>query len=235
MKNLKTISEKSDNKWQCEFCKRVLASEANLVRHTCVGKSRWQDRSTPTSRLAYQCWNNFYQETQPGKACTLEDFLGSQYYGAFWRFADFCKTLKVINIPQYQQWLLKNRHSIDRWATDTLYTKFLLYYLPAENALDSIYRSVETILALCADTEYKPRDYLRYAGRNRICSSITLGHITAWFLYNCDSGQDFIKALDQTQLDMIWEYIEPEPWQARFRLHADDQKTVREVLRQGEF
>lgn len=235
MKNLKPISEKSDNKFQCEFCLRVLATEANLVRHTCPGKTRWQDRDSATSRLAYECWQTFYQETQPGRIRSLDTFIRSQYYGAFWRFADFCRTIRVINIPEYQRWLLKNRHSIDKWATDTLYTKFLVSYLPAENALDSVYRSVETLLSLSSESGYKPADYLRYAGRNRVCNSITLGHVTAWFLYNCLSGQDFMKSLDQTQINMIWDYIEPEPWQARFRLHKTDQDSVCEILRQGGF
>lgn len=235
MKKSKIITDSKATEWQCEFCNKTLLTEIKLAKHTCPQKSRWLDRDTPTSRLAFACWKDFYTHTQPSKKCEIDDFVRSQYYGAFWRFADYCRSIKAVNVSEFQKWLLKNRHSVDRWTSDSLYTQFLLYYLPCETPLDSVYRSVETIIKLSGDTEYSPSQYLRYAGKNKICLAITQGQITAWLLYNCDAGVDFIQSLDRVQVGMIWDYIEPEPWTARFLRHDKEREVVKEVLKQGGF
>lgn len=225
----------AETKWTCEFCNKKLISERNLVKHMCVPKQRFQEQDTATARLAHQLWTNFYHTIQPGKACTVNEFIRSSYYPGFWRFADYCRTSGVFAVAEYQRWLLKNRHSVDRWCRDELYTRFLLTYIPGENALDSVHRSVQTLMTLAEETEYAPKDYLRYSSGYKICQNIVSGKITAWFLYNCSSGTDFLSKRDESQLSMIWDYIEPEPWQARFRIHKHDQQAIVEILKSGGF
>lgn len=235
MKKSKNTTDSKDAKWRCEFCDKTLSDEIRLARHTCVTKSRWLDRDSAVSRLAFSCWSAFYSQTQPSKKLDIADFVRSQYYGAFWRFADYCKSTRVVNVAEYQRWLLKNRHAVDRWCSDSLYTQFLLIYLPTESAFDSLYRSVETVIKLSSETTYAPAEYLRYAGRNRVCQAVAQGQVTAWMLYNCDSGIDFVRSLNETQISMVWDYIEPESWNARFARYQTEQAAIRDILRVGGF
>ena len=130
-------------------------------------------------------------------------------------------------------WLLKNKISIDVWNKDTHYTNFLIQYLRSEDPLDAIARSVETLQELSREEHIKDNDYFRYGNKNKICYNITTGRISPWMIYHSVSGLKFIDTLDESQVKLIVDYINPEAWALKFIRNTDEVSTVKQILQEN--
>lgn len=217
--------------YQCKFCQKSFQKESSLSVHLCEPKRRFQQRSEPAVSLAFQGYRRFYEYTQgSAKTKTLDDFDSSPYYRAFVRWGRYCVGVRAINPARFLDWLLKNNRKIDRWCSDTAYTEYLVDYVRAEAVSDALTRAIEWGMSWSEQTGNPPHDCVRYGNRNAVCHAVTTGHISAWVIYNSDSGQKFLSDLDSTQIKMIWSYIDADFWQKRFADYAADQEYAKDIL-----
>jgi hypothetical protein len=128
---------------------------------------------------------------------------------------------------------LKNNIKIDTWAGDSVYTKYLIEYLRNEDPFDAIARSVQTTMDLAEKEGILSKDYLCYGNPNKICHSITNGKISPWMLYQSESGVKFLDSLNESQVKMVIDYINPELWKIKFNRETDNVKQVKELLNAG--
>lgn len=220
--------------FECEFCHRQFQREKSISVHVCEQKRRRLERHERGVELALGGYVRFYEITQ-GSARTrdFEDFCSSAYYRAFVRWGRYCVNTRVINPSQYLEWLLRNSHGIDTWTQDSLYTRYLVYYLRNENAADALARAVEWSMSWGEENGALPRDCLRYGNTNAVCHAITTGRLSAWVLYNSESGRGFLSGLQPQQAEMIWDYIDADFWKKRFRDYGSDTTYVQEILIQA--
>jgi len=66
-----------------------------------------------------------------------------------------------------------------------------------------------------------------------ICHAVSTGRISAWVLYNSDSGTEFLGRINPEQVSMIWPWIDSDFWQRRFRDYPADAVYAREILTQA--
>jgi hypothetical protein len=197
----------------------------------CEPKRRYQEQDERGVQLGLHAYLKFYELTQgSARLKTFEDFATSPYYRAFVKFGRYCVAVKAINPARFVEWLLKNNKKIDHWARDTMYTEYLTEYLRIENVNDALARAMEHGIAWAEETGHPAEDCLRYGNANAMVYAVTTGRISAWILYNCDSGQKFLAELDATQIAMIWPYIDSEVWMKKFSDYVADQEYVREML-----
>jgi hypothetical protein len=138
-----------------------------------------------------------------------------------------------VNPRQFLEWLLKNNKKIDRWASDQLYTEYLVEYLKVENVNDALARGIEQSMEWQERTGHPAHDMLRYGNHNALCYDITCGRISPWVIYNSESGQKFLSELSTEQVAMIWPYIDSDAWQKKFQTYAADTEYAKEILRQA--
>jgi len=230
------MSETVEIKFGCEFCNRTFLRESTIAKHICEYKHRWQEKDKRGNQIGFQGWLHFYKRnTATTKQRTYLDFIKSSYYIAFAKFGNYCVDVNVINVQRYIDWLLKNKIRIDVWNHDTNYSKFLIEYLRNEDPLDAIHRSVESTILLASEERVLPKDILRYGNKNKICYHVTTGKISPWMLYQCDSGLKFIDSLDESQVKMIINYIDPEKWAIKFKRNSDIVTSVKEILNAGQY
>jgi hypothetical protein len=74
------------------------------------------------------------------------------------------------------------------------------------------------------------KDVLRYGNTNRICYSITTGKLSPWILYHSNSGKKFLDGLNDPQVALIIDYINPEQWKIKFNREPENVKQVKEIL-----
>jgi hypothetical protein len=217
--------------YKCQYCKKDFQKETSLAVHLCEPKRRMQERTERGVELGFQAYLRFYEMTQgSAKLKTYEQFAESPYYRAFVKFGRYCVNTRTVNPKQFLEWLLKNNKKIDRWASDQLYTEYLLIYLQVENINDAMARAIEFGIEWAEKHSAQPHDCLRYGNNNAMCYAVTAGRISPWIIYNCDSGQKFLSELDSTQIAMIWPYIDSDVWQKKFQDYPADQEYVREIL-----
>lgn len=217
--------------YQCRYCNKSFVKETTLAVHVCEQKRRYQTQGEPGDRLGFMAYIRFYELTQArGKSKTFEDFAASPYYRAFVKYGRYCVDTRVINPSQMIEWLLKHNKKIDNWCSDKVYTEYLLDHLRVENVSDALSRAVEYSMNWSEKTGHPAHDCLRYGNPNASCHAIVTGRISAWVIYNSESGQKFLSSLDSGQVAMIWPYIDADIWQQKFRDYAEDRTYAQDIL-----
>jgi len=219
--------------YQCKYCKKSFTRETTLTSHVCERKRRFQQEREIGVQWGLQAYIIFYETTQNSTRKTYEQFVDSSYYTAFVRFGRHCHSIHCPNFANFTRWLLKNNHKLDRWCQERYYSEWLFDYLRREPVQDALDRSMSMIIEYMAEhPEYRNgyRDYFRLVNENRVCYHITSGRLSAWVVYNCTSGQEFLERLNQDQVANVMTHIDPDYWRARFRDFPEDVKFTREVL-----
>lgn len=220
--------------YTCKYCEKSFVREATLAVHVCEQKRRYQNQSQPGDRLGFQAYLRFYEITQgSSRTKSFDDFARSAYYRAFVKFGHYCVDTRVINPGQMIEWLLKNNKKIDNWCSDRVYTEYLLEYLRVENVADALARAVEYSIGWQERTGHPANDCLRYGNANAVCHAIVTGRISAWVIYNSESGQKFLSECDAGKIAMIWPYVDADFWHQKFRDYPEDQLYAREILQQA--
>ena len=173
----------------------------------------------------------FYEVTQgSAKLKTHDDFCESSYYKAFVKFGNYCASVKAISPTRFMDWLLKHNKKIDRWASDQLYTEYLIWYLTVEALDDALSRAIEHSIEWQEKTGCLAKDMLRYGNTNKLCHDITTGRISPWVIYNSETGQQFLNNLSSEQVQMIWPYINSDVWHKKFIDYPADQEYAKDIL-----
>jgi hypothetical protein len=220
--------------YECRYCHKNFAKETSLTVHMCEPKRRFQEQNEAGVRMGFNAYLRFYEITQgSAKLKTFEDFATSPYYRAFVKFGRYCVNTRAVNPSRFTEWLLKNNKKIDHWARDTVYTEYLIGYLPVENVNDALARAMEYGIAWSEESGHPAEDCLRYGNANRAVQAVTAGRVSPWIVYNCDSGQKFLSELDATQIAMIWPYIDSEVWMKKFSDYVADQEYVKDILQKA--
>jgi hypothetical protein len=216
---------------RCQYCEKTFQRESSLMVHVCEPKRRYQERDEVGVQLGLQAYLRFYEITQgSSRLKTFDDFVKSPYYRAFVKFGRYCVTIRAVNTARFTDWLIRQNRKIDHWCRDSVYGEYLSQYLRDEQPTDALARALEHALTWAEETGSPDRDYLRYGNTNAVCYSVTTGRVSAWVLYNCDSGTDFLGSLNTEQLAMIWSYIDADFWQKKFRDYPADTEYIRDML-----
>ena len=224
----------TDTEFVCQYCEKIFRRESSLAVHVCEAKRRHQERDEVGVQLGLQAYLRFYEITQgSARLKTFDDFARSPYYRAFVKFGRHCVAIRAVNTSRFIDWVVKQNKKIDHWCRDSVYTDYLIDYLRSENVSDALGRGLETAIDWAQKTQHPDRDYLRYGNDNVICHAIVSGRISAWILYNCDSGNQFLSRLTTDQVSMIWDMINADFWQKKFRDYPADTQYAREMLQQA--
>lgn len=217
-------------KYTCQYCKKDFQRETSLSVHLCEQKQRYQSKDDPGVRLGLQAYLRFYEMTQgSAKLKTFDDFATSPYYRAFVKFGRHCIAINAVNTSRFIDWVVEKNKKIDHWCRDSVYTEYLTEYMRRESVNDALARAIEYSIKWSEDHGHPSHDVLRYGNSNAIAYAVSTGRISAWVLYNCESGQRFLDDLDQ-ELPIVWPWIDPEFWQKKFRDYPADQEYAKEIL-----
>ena len=218
-------------KYTCQYCKKDFIKESSLAVHSCEPRRRRMEKEEAGVRVGFQAYIKFYEMTQgSAKLKTFDDFADSPYYRAFVKFGRYCVDIKAINPARFVEWVLKQNKKLDHWAKDSVYTEYLQEYLRVENVNDALARAMEFGIDWSEKHNAKPEDCLRYGNSNAMAYAISTGRISPWVIYSSESGQQFLQNLDQTQIAMIWPYIDADFWQRKFKDYPADQEYARDIL-----
>jgi hypothetical protein len=221
-------------KYTCQYCHKDFVKETSLAVHSCEPRRRRQEKDEAGVRLGFQAYIKFYELTQgSAKLKTFDDFADSPYYRAFVKFGRHCVAIRAVNPARFTEWLLKHNKKIDHWARDQVYGEYLSDYLRLENVNDSLARAIEFSLDWAENSGHPAEDCLRYGNSNAMVYAVSTGRISAWIIYNCESGQKFLSELDPSQIAMVWPYIDADFWQRKFKDYPADQEYAKEILKKA--
>jgi hypothetical protein len=167
------------------------------------------------------------------KLKTFDDFARSPYYKAFVKFGRHCVDINAVNAARFIDWVVEKNKKIDHWCRDAIYTEYLSDYLKKESVTDALSRAIEYSIVWEETHEHPAHDFLRYGNDNAIAYAVSTGRISAWILYNCDSGRAWLENMDPDQTKIVWPWIDPEFWQRKFLDYPADQEYAKEMLQKA--
>lgn len=218
-------------KYECRYCKKSFVRESSLAVHVCEQKKRYQSQTETGVQIGLNAYLLFYEQSQgSARQKTFDDFATSPYYRAFVKFGQYCVSIQAINIPQFTKWLLKNNKKIDFWCRDSVYGEYLSEHLLVENPWDAVKRAIEQSIKWSEKNSTPAHDYLRYGNDNALCFAVSTGRISAWVLYNCKSGQEFLARLNNEQIGLIWSFIDADFWKSKFKDHPEQVDQIKNIL-----
>jgi len=221
----------SQNKpYVCKYCNKSFAKETTLMTHMCEPKRRWQQEKEVPVQIAFSAFNTFYQMNSNGKPKNYSDFAKSPYYNAFVKFGRHVHSIRAVNIPRFIDFLLKNNIKLDHWCKDQHYQKYLESYLRTENVQDALERSIKTMAEWAEESGAQWNHYFLYASANRVVRDITNGRVSPWVVYNSTSGVEFLNKCTPEQVDLMYNLIDPEHWNRRFKTYSSDRTFAKDTL-----
>lgn len=221
-------------KFECKYCNKSFVRENSLSVHVCEKKKRYQSQTETGVQIGLNAYLKFYEMSQgSARLKTFDDFAESPYYRAFVKFGQYCVSIRAINIARFTEWLLKNNKKIDYWCRDSLYGEYLTEHLRVENPMDAVQRAIEASIDWSEETGNPAHDYVRFGNDNALCYAITTGRLSAWVLYNSESGQEFLGRINSEQISMIWPFVDTDFWQKRFRDYTADVEYIKDILKKA--
>jgi len=215
----------------CRYCEKEFRREQSLAVHLCEHKRRYQEEKEIGVQLGLQAYLRFYEITQgSARLKTFDDFVRSPYYRAFVKFGRQCVAVRAINPERFVEWLLKHNKKIDHWTRDSVYAEYLYQYLRAENVNDALARAIEFGESWSVKFAHPGHDCLRYGNPNSLIYEISAGRISAWIIYNCDSGLEFLAKLNHEQVALIWPFVDSDFWERKFCDYPADTEYARKIL-----
>lgn len=216
------------NELHCVFCDKTFKRESAFVKHTCVKKSRFLNKDTVESRIAFDLWVEFHYKERLNRDTSFMSFISSSFYTAFVKFAAYCIEIKALYPKLFMYWLLDNKVKIDFWCSDTQYDKYLFEFTRTEQPLDAVARTIEYITKVASTVP----EYFTSMGTNKICHEIRAGRISPWFLLLSSTGQRFLSSLDENQSMQLASSLDPEFWAVMLKRKKEATTEIREIFQQ---
>jgi len=216
--------------YKCPYCGKSFAKEKTLVVHVCEPKRRHMSKNEKHVQLALLTYQRFYEISQKQKNKTFDEFAKSPYYNAFVKFGSFMSNANPIYPEKFIDFVIKSGVKLDHWCRDELYDTYLQELLKIEPADGAIQRTINTMMDWADNNEATWNHYFNYANLNRATHDIKEGKISPWILLQSKSGKKMLKNMNDEQLGIIGDIINPQFWLSRFKKLPADVELVKEVI-----
>jgi hypothetical protein len=138
--------------------------------------------------------------------------------------------IRCISPPKFIEWILKQQKKLDQWTKEAFYDEFLHEYMRKEHPNDALERSFTEMQKWADENGKNFNDIFRDAAANKLCNMIVNGRVSPWVIYNCDSGITFLGSLNESQIGIVYQWIDPEFWQRKFKDYVADTEFIKTVL-----
>ena len=224
-----------DKPYICEYCGNGYTREKTLAVHMCQPKRRALQKNEKRVQLGMYAFNQFYKLSAGSKKDkTYEDFCKSPYYNAFVKFGSFISNVRPLYPERYIDYVVTSGVKLDHWCKEEMYEKYATNLIKKEGVETALERSVMTMMEWSEENEPAPwNHYFQHVSLNRAVWHIKDGKVSPWLLLNCRSGKEMLSKLNDEQLNMVYNIMDPERWAMRFKRTPHDVQLVKDVVKES--
>ena len=234
--NMGLKTSNSNKPFKCEYCGAGFAREKTLNVHLCEKKRRHLQRNERRVYYGFYAFNRFYRLSVGTKQDkTYEEFCNSTSYNAFVKFGSYISNVKPLYPEKYIDYVVTSGIKIDKWCDDSLYEKYALELIKKESVDTAIERTLKTMMDWAETNDSVWTHYFKYVSENRATWDIRDGKISPWVLLNSVTGKEMLGKLNDEQLKILYQVLDPAFWKYKFQKHKDDVEVVKELTREYNF
>jgi hypothetical protein len=220
--------------FKCNHCGKDFTKEKTLAVHLCEPKRRYLSKDEKHVQLALLTYQRFYEISQKtSKKKSFEEFMSSPYYNAFVKFGSFISNTMPIFPERFIDFVIKSGVKLDHWCRDELYDTYVEELIRIEPADGAIQRSIQTMMDWADNKSAQWTHYFRYANLNRVTHDIKEGKISPWMLLNSKTGKEMLQKLNDEQLEIVSQNIDPQFWISKFKKQPADVELVKDVIKEA--
>jgi hypothetical protein len=200
----------------------------------CEQKRRALQRGEKRVQLGYIAFNQFYKLSAGAKKDkTYEEFCKSSYYNAFVKFGSFVSNVKPLYPEKYINYVVTSGVKLDQWCREEMYETYATDLIKKEGVETALERSINTMVEWAEENNSAWNHYFNYISLNKAVWHIKDGKISPWLILNCTSGKDLLGKLNDEQLGMIYNVVDPAHWAVRFKRQTSDVQLVKDVAKES--
>lgn len=220
--------------YKCEYCNKLFAKEKTLIVHICEQKRRHLGKNEKHVQAGLMTYQRFYEITQKGKSQkTFDEFASSPYYTAFVKFGSFLVNTAPIYPERFIDFVIKSQVKLDHWCRDELYDTYIIELIKIEPADGAIQRTIKTMMDWADKNNAQWEHYFAYVNLNRATHDIKEGLISPWLVLNTKSGKEMLNKMNDEQLAIISEIIDPQFWKKRFKSLPADIELIKDIIKEA--
>jgi len=224
----------SSKPYVCEYCGTGYTREKTLAVHMCQPKRRALQKNEKRVQLGLYAFNQFYKLSAGAKKQkTYEEFCKSSYYNAFVKFGSFVSNVKPLYPEKYIDYVVTSGVKLDHWCREEMYEKYATELIKKEGVQTALERSVITMMEWADENNSVWNHYFHYVSLNRAVWHIKDGKISPWLILNCASGKEMLSKLNDEQLGLIYNIVDPQHWSMRFKRQPSDVELAKEVTKES--
>ena len=202
--------------------------------HMCEQKRRALQKNEKRVQLGFIAFNQFYKLSAGAKKDkTYEEFCKSQYYNAFVKFGSFVSNVKPLYPEKYINYVVTSGVKLDQWCKEEMYELYAIDLIKKEGVETALERSVNTMVEWANENNSVWNHYFNYVSLNKAVWHIKDGKISPWLILNCASGKTLLGKLNDEQLSMIYNVVDPTHWALRFKRQVKDVQLVKDVAKES--
>ena len=233
-KKIKVEIKSVTKPYVCTYCGNGYTKESTLAVHMCEQKRRHLAKSEKHVMLGYQTYTRFFQLTQKAKHVkTYDEFAKSPYYNAFVKFGSFLSNVNPLYLDRYIDYVVTSGVKLDHWCREELYYAYVLDLVKREPAETALERSISTMVEWSLANNSVWNHYFKYVTPTRAVYDIKDGKVSPWLVLNAPSGVNMLNKLNDEQLSMIFEVMDPNHWGKRFKNYPADLELVKTVVKEA--
>jgi len=200
----------------------------------CEPKRRWLQQDEKRVQVGFYAFQRFYKlSAGHKKEKTYEDFVKSSFYNAFVKFGSFVNNVRPLYPDKYIDWVVTSNVKLDHWCREEMYEKYANELIRKEGVETALERSINTMVRWAKDKDSTYNHYFLYASTNRITWDIKDGKISPWLVLNCTSGKNVLNNLNDEQLGMLNNVLDPQHWALRFKRQPKDVELVKQIVKEA--
>ena len=211
----KTANRRAKNatiEWKCAYCKKSFVFEKSFLKHKCKWKYRMDEVKTPLGQSAYASYGQWLSSKKNSKQ-SIDTFIASSQYTSFIKFASYCQRLNI-DANHFISFIVQKHPDITpvHWTNSTIYTNYLKFLDAQVDPWTQVAETREFLERKAEAVECSVDDIFRVLSFNEIVHSIRLKKISPWYLYHSIHGVEFLRSLDDEQLNVLSTVINAEAW-----------------------
>lgn len=220
-----------DAPYVCQFCNKKFVKEKTLTVHVCEKKRRHLSKHEKHVQIGYDVYNKFFQLNQNTKGNkTYDEFAESQYYNAFVKFGSFINNVNPLYPDNYTSWIVRSGIKLDHWCREEHYYLYLEDLVFKESAETALERAIKTMVTWSEENNSQWNHYFKYVSPTRAAYDIKEGKITGWLIFNCNTGKNMLARLNDEQLSMVENILDPKKWIKKFSVQPADIILIKDIV-----